>query len=98
MSSMFQTHINDQHQFEVKCATIGNKELCFLLFITKRQPGQKNVMLARFIAWFPFSDLHYNAQQQHTVAHPQLVTVGDIIAQQRLCVEGEPPFSAATPT
>ena len=45
-------------------------------------------MLALFIAWFPFSDLHYNAQQ-HTVAHPQLVSVGDIIAQQRLCVEGE---------
>ena len=25
MSSMFQNHINDQHPFEVKCATIGNK-------------------------------------------------------------------------
>ena len=47
-------------------------------------------MLALFIAWFPFSDLHYNAQQ-HAVAQftPQLVSVGDIIAQQRLCVEGE---------
>ena len=25
MSSMFKNHINDQHQFEEKCATIGNK-------------------------------------------------------------------------
>ena len=69
----------------------------FPAFIAKRQPGQKNVMLALFIAWFPFSDMRYNAQQ-HTVAYPQLVSVGDIIAQQRLCVEGEPPFSAVTPT
>ena len=45
-------------------------------------------MPALFIAWLPFSDMRYNAQQ-HTVAHPQLVSVGDIIAQQRLCVEGE---------
>ena len=66
-------------------------------FYRKKAAWTKIDMPALFIAWFPFSDMRYNAQQ-HTVAHPQLVSVGDIIAQQRLCVEGEPPFSAATPT
>ena len=50
-------------------------------------------MPALFIAWFPFSDMRYNAQQL-TVAQCTPTTCGDIIAQQRICVEREGRLSA----
>ena len=66
MSSMFQDHQWSTPIWREVCHKRKQVAL-FPSFIAKRQPGQKNVMLALFIAWFPFSDMHYNAQQ-HTVA------------------------------